>query len=263
MQPIDGISRSLRALALAGLCFSASALAGPPYVTDDPEPVDYRHWELYLASFVEHNRDGWDGTSPHLEANYGAAPDLQLHVITPLAFNVPDGQGARLGLGDIELGVKWRFVHETKVLPQIGTFPFLELPTGMASRDLGNGALQLFLPIWLQKSIGPITSYGGGGAWFNAASGKQTWWYFGWQAQWQVVEPIAIGAEVFYETPKVPGGEAEARFNVGVVLDVSEHQHILLSAGRGFVGPNSLQGYVAWLLTLGPEDRESGHQSMR
>ena len=24
------------------------ALAGPPYITDDPEPVDYQHWEVYL-----------------------------------------------------------------------------------------------------------------------------------------------------------------------------------------------------------------------
>jgi len=24
--------------------------AGPPYITDDPEPVEYQHWEVYLAS---------------------------------------------------------------------------------------------------------------------------------------------------------------------------------------------------------------------
>ena len=25
------------------------AWAGPPFVTDDPEPVEYRHWEIYLV----------------------------------------------------------------------------------------------------------------------------------------------------------------------------------------------------------------------
>src|ERR1019366_8989957 len=26
------------------------APAGPPFLTDDPEPVEYQHWEFYLAS---------------------------------------------------------------------------------------------------------------------------------------------------------------------------------------------------------------------
>jgi hypothetical protein len=26
------------------------ALAGPPYVSDDPEPTDYRHFEIYTFS---------------------------------------------------------------------------------------------------------------------------------------------------------------------------------------------------------------------
>jgi hypothetical protein len=33
----------------AFLLLSSSALAGPPFVTDDPEPVDYLHWELYTV----------------------------------------------------------------------------------------------------------------------------------------------------------------------------------------------------------------------
>jgi len=62
------------------------SFAGPPYTTDDPEPVEYRHWEFYIAS--EHFRDhvGWSGTAPHFELNYGVAPDVQLHLIAPLAY---------------------------------------------------------------------------------------------------------------------------------------------------------------------------------
>ena len=26
------------------------AFAGPPYITDDPEPVEYQRWEVYFAS---------------------------------------------------------------------------------------------------------------------------------------------------------------------------------------------------------------------
>jgi hypothetical protein len=28
-------------------------------LTDDPEPVEYRHWEMYLASQSFHDKDGW------------------------------------------------------------------------------------------------------------------------------------------------------------------------------------------------------------
>jgi hypothetical protein len=43
--------------------------AGPPFTTDDPEPVEYRHWEIYVASQLEHDKGGWSGTSPHFEIN--------------------------------------------------------------------------------------------------------------------------------------------------------------------------------------------------
>jgi hypothetical protein len=32
------------------LALPPRVLAGPPFVTDDPVPVDYQHWEVYLAS---------------------------------------------------------------------------------------------------------------------------------------------------------------------------------------------------------------------
>ena len=40
----------LRVLALLALGLAPPAFAGPPFLTDDPEPVDYRHWEAYLFS---------------------------------------------------------------------------------------------------------------------------------------------------------------------------------------------------------------------
>jgi hypothetical protein len=38
---------------------SLTTWAGPPFVTDDPEPVAYQHWELYLASQHIETADGW------------------------------------------------------------------------------------------------------------------------------------------------------------------------------------------------------------
>jgi hypothetical protein len=234
------------------LLFPLGAVAGPPYVTDDPEPVELHHWEFYLATIDQWSRgDGWSGTSPHLEVNYGVIPDVQLHLIAPLAWTRPPGGPARFGYGDTELGAKARFVHEGAWMPQIGTFPLVELPTGDSSRGLGAGETQVFLPVWLQKSFGPWTTYGGGGYWINPGPGNRNWWYVGWQAQRQIVQGVTLGAEIFHQTSRQEGRSGETRFDVGMVVDFGEMHHLLLSAGHAF-GSEAAQGYLAYQLTFGP-----------
>jgi hypothetical protein len=110
--------------------------AGPPYITDDPEPVEYRHWEVYLASIFTKQPEAWTATAPHLEVNYGALPNLQLHTILPMTLYAPAQGASSYGYSDTELGAKYRFVQERKWLPQIGTFPLLEVPTGSHARNL-------------------------------------------------------------------------------------------------------------------------------
>ena len=244
----------LRFLCFGIFLFSAKVMAGPPYVTDDPEPVELRHWEVYGASQLLHDPDGWTGTAPHIEINYGTAPNLQLHLITPASFSAPVMGPAHYGYGDTELGAKYRFVQETNTRPQIGEFLLLELPTGDADRGLGAGHLQVFLPIWLQKTIGPWLMYGGGGYWLTTGTSNQNWWYFGYMLQYRFRPNLAIGTELFHTTSKDQNSSAETRFNVGLVYDFSEPHHLLLSAGRGIEGPNFFQSYVAYQLTIGPKD---------
>ena len=114
-------------LGIGLLAFSTLGLrAGPPFVTDDPEPVDYQHWEFYIASQDAKMGGDWSGTAPHFELNYGVVPDVQLHLIAPLAYDVPPAGSAHYGYGDTELGVKFRFIQETNYLPQVGIFPCLK-----------------------------------------------------------------------------------------------------------------------------------------
>jgi hypothetical protein len=235
--------------------WSGEARAGPPYTTDDPEPVEYRHWELYVASQTSHDREGWTGTAPHFEVNYGVLPNVQLHLIAPLAYSVPNDGRSAYGFGDVELGVKFRFVQEQKWVPQIGTFPFLEVPTGSRGSGLGNGTAQVFLPLWLQKSFERWTTYGGAGFWIDAGQRDRHWWYFGWQVQRRLFEGFTLGAEIFHLTAREPGTERDTRFNVGGIIDFSDEHHLLLSAGRGFAGPDLFQGYIAYQATLGPHEQ--------
>ncbi len=237
---------------LLTLAAAAGAHAGPPFSTDDPEPVDYGHYELYLASQYQHASGDSSGTLPHVELNYGILPNTQLHLIAPAAFDAPAGQPRRTGYGDTELGVKYRFLEESDGRPQVGVFPLVELPTGASSRGLGAGHTQVFLPVWIQKSSGKWTTYGGGGYWVNPGSGNRNWWFAGWLLQRQLLANLAVGAEVFHETAKGVGIGPDTKVNVGLTWDLSDQSHILASAGPVIQGPSGYQTYVAFQLTLGP-----------
>jgi hypothetical protein len=158
------INKSLAIICTLLFCivaFSAPlAWAGPPFVTDDPKTVEYRHGEFYIASMYANNKDGEEATLPHLEFNYGVLPNVQLHLLAQLSYAHPDGGPAMYGPGDTEVGVKYRFNHETETLPQVGIFPIMHIPTGDSERGLGSGHVQTFLPLWVQKSWGAWTTYG-------------------------------------------------------------------------------------------------------
>ena len=123
---------------------------------------------------------------------------------------------------------------------------------GSAARNLGTGRLHAYLPIWLQKTIGDWSSYGGGGYWINPGAGNRNYVFLGLELQRQVTESLALGGEMFHTTPASIAQVSETRFNLGAILDLSEHQHLIASAGRGLQGPNRFQTYAAWLITLGP-----------
>ena len=237
--------------------FLFPALAGPPFLTDDPEPVEYKHWEIYLASLSAEEHGGVSMTAPHVEVNYGIAPNFQFHIIAPMEYVKPSGLPSHYGYGDTELGVKWRFYNNEETKFMAGTFPFLEVPTGDESKGLGNGNPQVFLPLWLQKGWGPWLTYGGGGYWFNPGEGHENFWYFGWLVQRDLNKYLTVGAELFYETPRETDDEHHFGFNIGSIINITENHHILLSAGTDMIGPTSFYSYVAYQLTFGPE-KEKG-----
>ena len=226
------------------------AWAGPPFLTDDPQPVEFQHWEFYLASTDFKTTGGWVGDGPHVEINYGVVPNVQLHLIAPVAYNSPSSGNGHYGYGDTELGVKFRFVQETRSIPMVGIFPLLEVPTGSEREGLGTGRVHALLPVWLQKTWGPWTAYGGGGYEINPGVGLQNYGFVGGVLQNQVAKPVLVGVEVYHQTASEVGGRDETAFNVGTVIDLSEAHHLLFSAGRSINGPTDFQCYFAYQWTF-------------
>lgn len=233
--------------------FSSVAYAGPPFQTDDPEPVDFHHYEAYLFGIFDHTSGSTFAQMPALEFNYGAAPNLQLHIIIPAAYATP---GTNYGIGDIEFGAKYRFVQETKKRPQIGVFPFLEVPSGNGRLGLGNGSTWARLPVWLQKSFGPWTTYGGAGYQINHAPGMKDSIFGGWLVQRELSKRWTLGTEIYSQSAQAADARETTFWDGGGYLNFPSIKglSLLFMTGHTIAGESHTIGYLGLYYTWGPKD---------
>ena len=259
----------VRATLILSLFGLQTAVAGPPFRTDDPVPVAFGHFELYTAAIGTHVKGDASGGLPSVELTYGLIPNGQLQIGGELAFDSSE-EGTHFGYGDTQLSFKYRFIQEQAngFLPQVAVFPAIFFPTGDERRGLGAGHVSVFLPVWVQKSFGDWTTYGGGGYWINQdeKTGDKNFWFFGWLLQRKVTEKLTLGAEIFHQTADTSGGsdsadfdlvgfadtlggKASTGFSLGGSYDFDEHNHLLFSAGTGLQNAaqtNLGSWYLGW-----------------
>ena len=223
--------------------------AGPPFVTDDPEPVETGHFELNIAAQYARESGGASWSIPRAELNYGPCKDVQTGITLPLEIDDPSGSGSKAGPGDIELSLKYRFIQETENIPMVAFFPSVSLPTGDESKGLGAGKAALFLPVWFQKSwdTNKWTTYGGGGWSLNPAG--DDFWRAGWLVERHLTEKLMLGGELFFETANAPDASDHLGFDLGGTFVFTDHTRLLFAAGRDITGPNRFSGYLGIQLT--------------
>jgi hypothetical protein len=207
-----------------------SAQAGPPYVTDDAEPTDYQHYEIYLFTQGTNLRGGTSGASG-LDFNYGATPDLQLTAVFPVAYVSPRGGSTVAGLGNIELAAKYRFLHRADIGWDVAVFPRLFLPSG--STLVGEKHFSLLLPVWLEKDWNDWSAFGGGGCVINRGGGSKDFCLAGWALTRQVLPELQLGAELVHRTADTKGGRATTAVGAGLKYDINDNYHLLAYAGPG------------------------------
>ena len=128
-----------------------------------------------------------------------------------------------------------------------------EVPTGDAGRGLGNGQVWYRLPLWLQMSWGPWTSYGGGGYAVNRAPGMRNSWFGGGLLQRDLSEQLTLGGEVFWQQADAAGGEDTTLVNLGGYYAMSPCGcSLLFTAGHSVAGERHRLAYLGLYWTWGP-----------
>ncbi len=228
--------RGLISLIAIGACLGASrADAGPPYVTDDPAPTDYRNWEIYAPGiqFANTGKSAVSASAPFAEFNYGAFPNIQVSTALSQEYD-RTAFSHQYGYGDTHIGVKYRFLQESDHRPQVAFFPSIDIPSAAGAHVVTR------LPLWLQKSFGQWTAFGGGGLNINPGPGNRDYTLFGAALTRALSPATTLGIELFHQ------GAATTGANLGVESKIGRYHAIVFSCGRALGGSTTFSGYLAY-----------------
>jgi hypothetical protein len=230
-------------LTLLAWLLPAPALAGSPFATDDPEPTEANHWEIYGyvdTTFEDGQRQGTFG----LDIGYGLRPDVQVSVVLPIEFDSAAADPAQPG--DAEIGVKWKFFNDAENHRSLAIFPRVILPTGHGSKRAS-----LMLPIWGQQVFGAWSIYGGGGYILHPGTGNRNFWQEGIAVTRQFSDRFTLGAEFSHKGSDIRGGHGASRFAIGGIVGLNQTLSLLLLGGPQFedsTGKTAAVSYAAILV---------------
>jgi hypothetical protein len=219
--------RGLLALAIV-LGAATPAWAGPPYVTDDPQPTDVGHWEIY--NFVDGGHTpGVTSGEAGFDLNYGAVKDMQLTLVLPAAY--VDGGAFDVGGGQIEAAAKFKLLHQDGFGLDVAVFPRAFIPT--SGSRFGPDHVNLFVPVWAERDFGPWQVFGGGGYQINPGPGQRSFWTGGLAATRDVNKQLNLGAEVYAHTADAADGHDFVGVNLGAAWRMTPHWSLLAAGGPG------------------------------
>ncbi|QIL19579.1 hypothetical protein [Thermomonas sp. HDW16] len=220
----------------------AMAQAGPPLITNDPDTPGDNVWEINVAAVGDHGDDGWAVDVPDVDINYGFGERIQLSMHVPWAHQRVDGAWAS-GAGDLELGVRWRFLDQHHSGVAMAIQPMWVRSVSRTSQDKGLSAAdpELVLPLQIAHH------YTGG------AIGTEIVRHFvrnradTWQAGIFVEADCRERLQCLAEINTSWDGGAQGIINLGMRRELTTHSTLLGSFGRQAFGPGS----PAWIFYLG------------
>ena len=249
---VSNLRSLLAACALAAL--PLRAWAGPPFDTDDPDPTEYRNYEIYAGVSTHRDLATSNSELGFLEVNYGLMPNVQFSVHLGLAQDTAPETAAASGAEDALVGLKVRFVQETEHAPQIAFYPQVTFANGPAGVTAGHGTL--FLPLWAQKTIGKVTVFGGGGFQFDGDAGGPGSWQAGLAATYPLTSADTIGIECTRTTPH--DGYQQSDVGVGYIHALGPLHSLLFDVARSYGSQPHYRAYAAYGWFLGPKAADKG-----
>jgi hypothetical protein len=220
----------------------ARAQGGPPYYTNDPGTPGNKQWEinlgympfLYSGSSVTH--------TPDVDINFGLGDRIQLTFENAYLRVWDPAAGTRYGLGQDQLGFKWRFYDSEEKGFAVSVFPQVSLnnPNSSVDRGITPRGASVILPVEFSKKLGWLNLNWEAGYNFVHLGGDG--YLAGVVAGHDFNEKLEMDAEFYAVGTFHPAVNADT-FGIGARYKIHPPFILLLMAGRSLQGARNGQPY--------------------
>ena len=220
----------------------AWAQGGPPYYTTDPGTPGNKQWEINFG----HMPFLFDGQSvthtPDVDINFGLGDRIQLTYEDAWLRVWNQGSPAKYGMGQDQLGVKWRFYDSGEEGMQFSVFPQLSVnnPNHAVQRGITPPGASLLLPVEFTKKVGPLDVNLEAG--YNLVHLGPDGFIAGLVAGHEFRKRLELDAEFFINGTFHPGF-AQPVLDAGARYKLRPPFILLFMAGRGLEPARSNQPY--------------------
>lgn len=136
----------------------SAAQGGPPYYTNDPGTPGHLNWEINLGymPFLYSNQSV--SHTPDVDINFGVGDRIQVTYENAWLRVQDPSSPTKFGLGQSNLGVKWRFYDPGESHLNISVFPqlFLNNPNDAVRRSITPASQSFLLPVEFSRKFGPV-----------------------------------------------------------------------------------------------------------
>lgn len=229
------------ALVIAAL-HPARTEAGNPLFTNDPETPGAHGWEINISHNIERLLAERNEDLPLFNINYGSTANNQWKISIPVRHLDPSRDNDHWGIGDIQLGWKYRFIEEDEHGFMASVYPQPLLPTGndalviTDSLGIGDGRVELFLPAQVGKHLFDDKLFMYGEVGYNVVfeDSPMNSWFYGLAGEWQATEKLELVGEVAGLAFPGGGEPDDTFFFGGFNYRLTEHVVFMTSFGRSF-----------------------------
>ena len=239
----------------------ALAQGGPPYYTNDPGTPGKNNWEINLGYMPFFFSGQSVSHTPDVDINFGWGDRIQLTYEDAWLRVQNQPTPAKYGMGQDQLGLKWRFYDGGEEGMAFSVFPQLSVnnPNHAVQRGITPPGASLIIPLEFRKKFGPIDVNAEAG--YNLVHLGPDGWLTGLVVGHDFTKRLELDAE-FYATGTFHPVFAQPTLDIGVRYKMHRPFILLLMAGRGVEPARSNQpyfvGYFGVQILLPPKsfDRE-------
>jgi hypothetical protein len=233
---------SLGVLLVAARVGVLQAQGGPPYYTNDPGTPGNKQWEINLA-YMPFLYDGQSISHvPDVDINFGLGDRIQLTFEGSWLRDWETPGPAQYGLGQDQLGVKWRFYDNPDNGWAISVFPQVSVnnPDSSVRRGIAPRGASLILPMEFSKKFGPVDLNWEAG--YNVVHYGSDGWIAGVVAGHDITKKLEMDPEFYSVGAFHPRASADT-FGIGARYKIHPPFILLLMAGRSVEATRNGQPY--------------------